>query len=258
MMKQTATLLMAGLLAFAGQGYAADATAVADEPTARDTQALDRLVAMGNYLRGLKAFGIHADTSLEQVLETGQKLQFAGTADYLAQPPNRLRIEITNDHQQRQYFYNGEALTQFAPRIGYYATVPATGTLGELVQHVKAKFDIDMPLADLFFWGTDKADPAKINSAAFIGVERIGGQASDHYAFREEGVDWQVWIQQGNQPLPLKLVITTLEDAAQPQYVAVLKWNLAPKLSNQAFNFTPPKKANKIELIPADTTAQTN
>ena len=34
----------------------------------------------------------------------------------------------------------------------------------------------------------------------------IDGVATDHYAFREADVDWEVWIQKGDQPLPRKLV----------------------------------------------------
>jgi hypothetical protein len=43
-------------------------------------------------------------------------------------------------------------------------------------------------------------------------------------------------------------VITTTSEPSQPQYVAVLKWDLAPKLDDKTFTFVPPKGAQKIEL----------
>jgi hypothetical protein len=257
MMKRFASLLMTGMLLFGASTYAADAPSTTQE-SSRDPKAIDRLAAMGNYLRGLKVFAVHADTTNDEVLENNQKLQFAGTVDYLVQPPNHLRLEVKNDRRHRTYTYNGETLTQYAPRIGYYATIDLTGKLGEVVQQVKEKYDLDMPLADLFLWGTSKADPKEIKEANFIGVERIGNKECDHFAFRQEGVDWQICIQQGKQPLPLKLIITTTDEPSQPQYAALLKWNLSPKLSKKDFTFTPPKDSKKIEMVPFNSAAENN
>ena len=70
----------------------------------------------------------------------------------------------------------------------------------------------------------------------------------DHYAFRQQGVDWQLWIDRGTTRLPRKLVITTTEEPEQPQYVAVLTWTLAPPLDDALFTFVPPADAQKIVL----------
>ena len=256
-MKRMAAFLMTGMLLFGASTYAADSPSAAQE-SSRDDKAIDSLTSMGKYLRGLKTFAVHSDITKDEVLMNGQKLQFAGTADYLVQTPNHLRLEVKNDRRHRMYTYNGKTLTQYAPRIGYYATVDLTGTLGEVVRQAKEKYDLDFPLADLFLWGTDMADPKDIKEAAFIGVEHIGGHDCDHFAFRQEGVDWQIWIRQGNQPLPLKLVITTTDDPSQPQHVAVLKWNLSPKLNKKDFLFTPPKDSKKIEMVPSNPAAGNN
>jgi len=253
-MKRMVGLLMTGMLLIGSSTFAADAPSAVQE-SSRDAKAIDNVTSMGKYLRGLKTFAVHSDINKDEVLMNGQKLQFAGTADYLVQTPNRLRLEVKNDRRHRMYTYNGKTLTQYAPRIGYYATVDLTGTLGEVVRQAKEKYDLDFPLADLFLWGTDMADTKDIKEAAFIGVEHIGGHDCDHFAFRQEGVDWQIWIRQGNQPLPLKLVITTTDDPSQPQHVAVLKWNLSPKLDNKDFLFTPPEGSKKIEMAPSDPAA---
>ena len=72
----------------------------------------------------------------------------------------------------------------------------------------------------------------------------------DHYAFRQADVDWQVWIERGKRALPCKIVITTTQDPAQPQYSAVLKWNVAPKFNKATFTFVPPKDAKQIQVAP--------
>jgi hypothetical protein len=45
-------------------------------------------------------------------------------------------------------------------------------------------------------------------------------------------------------------VITTKEMASQPQFtVSMTKWNLDPKLTDQLFEFTPPKDAKKVDFL---------
>ena len=82
----------------------------------------------------------------------------------------------------------------------------------------------------------------------FIGPSEIGGVTCGHYAFRQDGLDWQVWIQMGDYPLPRKLVLTTMTDEARPQYVATFTWNLAPSFNDAAFTFVPPKGAGRVVL----------
>lgn len=249
MMKRTIILLLMGIL-LAAPPINAKEQKTAPQDTIRDEQVINRLVTMGQFLRGMKTFGVHSETTTDEVLTNGQKLQFAGSAEYLVQLPDRLHLELKNDSRHRVYTYDGTTLTQYSPQLGYYATIENKGPIGEMLMKVRERFDLELPLADLFLWGTDKADTRDIKEAVFIGVERMGGHDSEHFAFRQDGVDWQIWIQPGNQPLPDKLVITTTDDPAQPNYVAVLQWDLEPKVTEENFRFTAPKDAMKIEIAP--------
>jgi hypothetical protein len=74
----------------------------------------------------------------------------------------------------------------------------------------------------------------------------VGGVTCDHYAYRQPGIDWQVWIQKGDFPLPRRIVVTTTTDEARPQYTSVLSWNLAPSYNEATFSFAPPPGVNKV------------
>ena len=76
----------------------------------------------------------------------------------------------------------------------------------------------------------------------------INGIAADQYAFRRGDLDFQIWIQRGPQPVPLKYVITTRSEPSQPQFVAVMGWNVAPRLTDAMFVYTPPAGVNRILL----------
>ena len=71
-------------------------------------------------------------------------------------------------------------------------------------------------------------------------------------------MDWQLWIEADDTPLPRKMVITTTQEKKYPQYVAVMNWNLSPKISNKLFTFLPPKDAYKIKFAVNDESADDN
>jgi hypothetical protein len=218
------------------------------KPPGIDPNVVKALDKMGAYLRTLTAFEVESAASLDEVLETGQKVQFDGTARLQVRRPNRLHAEVKTDRKHREFFYDGETFTLFGRRVNYYASVPAPSTLRELAVELAERYGIEVPLTDLFLWGTEDNRAADLRSALDLGPGTVAGTECEHFALREEGIDWQVWIQKGDTPLPRKLVITTTSDPAQPQYVSVLKWNLTPKLDEAAFSFSPPPGAMRIVL----------
>ena len=111
---------------------------------------------------------------------------------------------------------------------------------------------MEIPLSDLFLWGTPAAPLDKIDSAMNAGQDFIGDDLCDHYAFRQGSFDWQIWITTGSKPLPRKLVITNRSDEARPQSVSLIDWNLKPTFKDAVFKFTPPKGATAVELRPLD------
>ncbi len=221
-------------------------TTHAQGPPQVEPEAMAALQTMGAYLRSLKAMQVDAVTSTEEVLEDGQKVQFSGVTTMIARMPDRFRMAVNSDRRSRMYVYDGKQFTVFARRANVYAQAPAPATVGQLADLLDDKYDMTLPLEDLFRWGGPQSKDTGITSAMFIGPSEIGGVTCGHYAFRQAGLDWQVWIQFGDYPLPRKLVLTTMTDDARPQYTATLAWNLAPSFDDQAFAFTPPAGAGKV------------
>ena len=94
--------------------------------------------------------------------------------------------------------------------------------------------------------GGPRATTNEVTAASDYGPGVIDDVTCEHYAFRQPGLDWQVWVQLGDHPMPRKLVLTTTTDPARPQHTSVLKWNLAPSYDAAAFVFDPPPDAHKI------------
>jgi hypothetical protein len=216
------------------------------QQTERDPKAIAALDRMGRYLRTLTRFGVHAETTTDEVLLSGQKIQFEKTIDLKVQRPNKFRLDMTSDRKQRQLFYDGNTITVFGEKIGYYAQAKAPPTINETVQEAQNRFGIATPLADLFYWGTTDSDNEAIEGAIDVGPSRVRGVDTEQYAFRQSDVDFQIWIEKGERPLPRKLIITTKSEPSQPQYTANVAWDLEPKFDDNVFRFSPPPGAKRI------------
>jgi hypothetical protein len=252
----SAILIAAGVLLFvpvgshvlAKTGQQPEENSEVREASNIDPDAIDAIKKMSAYLHTLKSYQIIDDVTQDDVLEDGLIIQRNSKVDYLLARPNRLRIEETADDKHRLYLYDGKNFTVWARLVNYYATAPAPPTIGELLDKAVEKYDIDLPLYDLYNWGTKDNGIDKIKTAVDIGPSAVEGVTCEHYAFHQEGVDWQIWIQLGEFPLPRKLVITTLTDDARPQHSDTLTWNLAPSFNDGAFAFDPPPDAKRVIL----------
>jgi len=149
---------------------------------------------------------------------------------------------------EREIFYDGKMATIYIPVEKTYSAVEFTGNLGELISKLEERYGVEIPLADMFRWGTPEAPLDKMDSAMNAGQDFIGDDLCDHYAFRQGDLDWQIWITTGSKPLPRKLVITNRADEARPQSVSLIDWNLKPTFKDTVFKFTPPKGTTAVEL----------
>ena len=219
-------------------------------PNAVDQASIQALKDMGAYLQSLKRFRVSTELSGERVLADGQKLQHTATADMDVERPNKLRALMHSARSERQLFYDGTTVTLYTPAQKYYSTVEFSGTLGELIGRLRERYGVEVPLSDLFLWGTPGAPLDRIESAMNAGQDFIDDDLCDHYAFRQANADWQIWITTGSKPLPRKVVITNRADDARPQSVSLIDWNLKPGFKDSVFKFTPPKGATKIEIVP--------
>lgn len=244
-------LMATALVAITGVGNAADTgtqTSADTQVSAVDPLAIEALGAMSSYLRSLPRAAIDADISKDKVIDGNGKLQFDHKLKVLLAKDKGLSIDSSSPRRHLQYFYNHKQLTLYTPRKQVYVSINVPATIGGAMATVEEKYGLTLPLADIFYWGTDKLPTDDIEAAFFVGPGRVRGQDCRHYAYRQADVDWQLCIAEGEHPLPLKMVITTTDVTIQPQYVATLQWDLNPSISADSFTFVPPAGVAKISI----------
>jgi len=253
---KTATLIASTALACCAIGAQAapppaPARAVQPAPVGVDPRAVDALTRMSAYLRTLSTFQITLQTQRDDVDVYGQLITLGGGAVYKVRRPDAFSINLALPSMSAQYVYDGKTVTVYDSRTNAYAKVQAPATIGATLALAEEKYGATVPLDDLFTWSEGDSRAKALTSAHYIGKAQIGGQTASQYAFRQPGVDWQIWIADGSKPMPLRVLIVASKDPARPQFRADLTWNTAPQFAPAAFSFVPPKNARLADARPA-------
>jgi hypothetical protein len=90
-----------------------------------------------------------------------------------------------------------------------------------------------------------------------LGQTDVNGRNCRALAFVEEDIDWQIWIENGPQPTPCKLVITYKNQPSQPQFTAVFSdWDFTPRIDQAVFTPELPTGTEKIPFAPVTAAAK--
>jgi hypothetical protein len=254
-------LLLGCAAALAGVPAHAQASAATTEAIAPDVdpRAVEALRKMSTFLSSLQSFRLISEATLDVITVQDQKVQLDMLTTYQVKRPG-IQINWVSDQKNRQFYYDGKQFTLVAPTLGYYATVAAPGTNREFLDAVYDRTGVELPLADLFRWADadHEDDIAKLTSAFSVGTATLDGVATDHWAFRTDEFDWELWIEQGDRPIPVKFVLIDRTDPTLPAFTARLTWQLNPTLDPAAFTYVPSSDVVAISFAspPAEEVAQ--
>jgi hypothetical protein len=201
------------------------------------------------YLSGLPKFSLAAHSSIEAVLDSGQKIQFDNISLLAVKRPNKLYAMRLGDLVGQTFYYDGATLTLHDADNGMFATVEAPDTLDGMLDFMRDSLDIVAPGADFIYSNAYELLMEDVESGFVVGPSVVEGVVCDHLAFSKPGTDFQVWIARSEQPLPMKLVITSRDVMNAPQFSVVLReWDLASEFADEKFAFEPPGDAQAIEF----------
>ena len=218
-----------------------------------DAEALQALKGMTDYLENLQAFSMHTENTYEDVLATGQKIQFHFESSIVAQRPNKLRVKRADGMAKQLFVYDGAKFSIYDPAQDLVAVIDAPATIDDFLHFARDALDLVPPAGDMVFTNAFDLLTAGVKSGFVVGETVIAGTECVHLAFTTPVVDWQVWIAKGDKPLPVKYVLTTTDDPAHPQFVTTISdWNTDPEIKDGLFEFTPPATAMEIDFFRTD------
>jgi hypothetical protein len=221
-------------------------------PSASEQRAMTILKNMSQYLAQAGRFSVTIRDGYDAVQASGQKIEYGEVRKVTVSRPDRARFEIErSDGEKGLVIFDGKDITVYTAKKNVYATVSRPGTLDRAIKYAVDDLKVRVPLA-LMLVSTLPSELEKlVVSADYVETTTITDVTCDHVAARTStGVDFQVWVAQGTEPLPRRVVITYKDETGQPQFWADLSnWNLAPEVSDALFTFTPPNGADRIQFL---------
>ena len=251
----TRTLCVSALVLTAtGQAYSQQAAPAKKAPAAAavvtESQAQARaiLMRMAELLGGTQSYSVSLRAGYDAVQKSGQKIEFGESRKVTLSRPDRLRVEgERSDGGKTLTVFNGKEIVLIDPTNKVYATAPQPGSLDDTIVHFVRDLGMRFPLAVMLMSRLPAEFEDRVRSVDYVEKTSILGSPSHHLAARTDTVDFQVWVADGDKPLPLRIVLTYKTAAGQPQFWAQFSdWNLAPAIADSAFSAEVPEGLRKI------------
>jgi hypothetical protein len=217
--------------------------------SADEADAKRLLKAMSDYMAAQKAISFEYDATLEVVTEDEQKLALASSGTVTLNRPDKIRATRSGGFADVETFFDGKTLTLLGKNLNIYAQQNVPGTVDHLIDELRIKYNRPLPAADLLLSDSYDALMLDVADVKDLGSGVIGGVECDYLAFREEEVDWQIWIAQGERPYPCRYVITSKFMVGGPEYtIQIRDWKTGDKVEATDFSFKNPTDARKVDL----------
>lgn len=222
------------------------ASAVGQDPEAKAT-----LINMASFLAKAPAFSVTIRSGYDAIQADGQRIEFGEKRRITLQRPDRALVEVQrSDGDRGLILFDGKGITAFKADDNVYARVEKPGTVDDALVYLVRDLQMTIPMARMFHTGFAQELEKMLTAFSYVEENALFDVPTDHLAARSAEVDLQIWVAQGEQPLPRRIILTYKNAPGQPQYRADLsEWDLAPKVVPDSFTFAPPAGALQIPFL---------
>ena len=225
------------------------ATAPAADGSLRDPQAESRLKEMSDFMGQLSGFSADVLVSDEQIMTDGLKLSALRSGSFKVQRPDKFFFERQGLVRDQAFYFDGKQLGMLANRLGLAVELPVPGDIEAALDTLTLTLGAELPARDLVSEDLHGPLMEPVQESAALGVVEINGIACRQLAFRTDEVDWQIWIAEGDQPLPCRYTITSKWVYAAPQFTVTFNdWQINPSFTSSDFQMTVPDGIETVEV----------
>ncbi|MGA9753669.1 MAG: DUF2092 domain-containing protein [Desulfobaccales bacterium] len=206
---------------------------------------------MCDFLKSQQQFTYKAEVAVDEVYYGSKKIQYETGLEFFVKRPDQLRVNAVGDRVDKQFYIDGKTITLYDKDHNVYGTLEVPPDLESALEKAHKEFGFRVSLSDLASPDLWELMEKHIKHSLYVGKSRIRGVLCHHLSFDGENVQFQQWIDAGEQPLLRKIVITYKKLPDSPQWTAYISdWNFSPQLNANLFAFTPPPGAEKIKFVP--------
>jgi hypothetical protein len=227
------------------------ASARAEDPPAGliGDQASTALARMNKTLTS-KEFSFRSHTVRAYPGPNGELLHIAHTMKIVVRRPDRLLVDATGDDGSTKMIYDGKTLVVYGVTQKQYASIPAPGNIGGMLDVAESRMGVDFPLADLLTEDPEKSLLSGVTSGGQVGTAIIDGVPCRHFFFiQSPDLDLELWLEDNERSLPRRVFVTYRSLPGHPTFLAELSdWDFSTHSVDADFVFQPPAGVSQVEL----------
>ena len=215
-----------------------------------DPKADALLRSMGDLLASTPAFRFTTDEHHERLRRNGERVtrEFSRTAT--VRRPDRIRFDLQGKERDGSIYYDGKKLSFVGHESKLWAQTGVPPTIDEAMDYVAVRLGLPVPMADILYSSPYEALMGEGTSGTYEGTERLGAKSCHRLSFASDVVDYQVWVEDGERPLPCQLEMRYKLDAGTPTSRITFKdFDLSPSIDDSQFTFTPPPEYRRIRTV---------
>jgi len=204
---------------------------------------------MSARLAAAKALTVTTTEVRDVVRVAGKKETVSQTGTYTMRRPDRFHTKVIGG-QALESWYNGKVLTIAAHNDKVFGQAPMPETIDRTLDAVAERYDMALPLADLFHSSPEKALLSETTTGGYAGTENVGSTPCYHLSFHDVGVDWELWVPAQGDPLPARFKVTQKRRTGQPVAdVTFTQWNVSPQITDATFVPKVPAEYEGVALV---------
>ena len=246
------TPLMLALVAVAGMSSALAIGCGPGEPRtdaerlARGREIVERMSAK---LASAQAFSVTTREVRTEVGANGSTRQVQLSRDAVVRRPDRGYLKASGD-RDNEVWYDGIGITVVMHKDKVFSQARAPETLDKMLDALHERYGVSTPLADYFYSSPAKALLADTTTGGWLTRESVAGQETDHLAFKDNGINWELWIPATGDPLPVK-AIDEFPDGTRLRRIEMTftNWNLSPQIGADRFKPVVPADYEGIAMV---------
>ena len=221
----------------------------ASEPD--DRKAKDILQKMAMTLAGAEQFSVTLLSSYDAPQSNGQMVEFGALREIQVKRPNKLRVDkLRSDGDKSVLVFDGKEIIAHSVKENVYAKTEKAGTVDDAIKYLVGVLNTPLPLARMLRTTLPGELEKMVEEIDYVELNKLTDVPTDHLAVRTRDVDFQIWITQGEKPLPKRIIITYKRFRGDPQFRAEFSnWNLGARNVIGPFAYTPPKDAEKVPML---------
>jgi hypothetical protein len=202
--------------------------------------------AMGERIASLDRFSV--TTAEVRDARRPNKPQLTITRVTTVRRPDRMHFRTTGS-EETEGWYDGRRLTLAMHGERVFAQARMPETLDRAHDSATERYGVSLVGADLLYSRPDRALLSGSATGGYVGVEQVDGRACDHVAFKDSGVEWELWIEQGDNPLPRRMRVRYTGGKPRQADVRFVEWVAKPDAPDQLFRPSLPADYEGIAMI---------